>query len=102
MQSTGKFTRVVENFMCEHCGADVAGGGYTNHCPVCLWSKHVDVYPGDRAEECQGLMEPKSAFNKGGQWYIVHACTVCGKVKNNKMSDQDDFDLIINLSANPQ
>ncbi|MEK7158524.1 MAG: RNHCP domain-containing protein, partial [Patescibacteria group bacterium] len=43
------FQRRVEDFTCESCGAQVTGDGYTNHCPQCLVSKHVDVYPGDRA-----------------------------------------------------
>lgn len=36
------FTRVIEDFICENCGTEVKGNGYTNHCPKCLWSKHVD------------------------------------------------------------
>ncbi|MFN2146641.1 MAG: RNHCP domain-containing protein, partial [Anaerolineales bacterium] len=36
-----KFQRRIEYFICEHCGAEVSGVGFTNHCPVCLWSKHV-------------------------------------------------------------
>ncbi|WP_265181671.1 RNHCP domain-containing protein [Geomicrobium sp. JCM 19055] len=33
-------------------------GSYRNHCPSCLYSKHVDVIPGDRASTCHSLMEP--------------------------------------------
>ena len=51
-----RFTRVVEDFTCGQCGAAVTGDGYTNHCPLCLWSRHVDINPGDRAAECGGLM----------------------------------------------
>ena len=53
-----QFVRRREDFVCEHCGTKVVGDGYTNHCPKCLWSKHVDIMPGDRAEDCQGLMRP--------------------------------------------
>ena len=53
-----QFQRKKENFVCEHCGQEVIGNGYTNHCPSCLHSKHVDINPGDRAETCGGLMEP--------------------------------------------
>jgi hypothetical protein len=52
------FKKTKEDFVCEHCGKPVVGNGYTNHCPECLWSKHVDVNPGDRAATCLGLMEP--------------------------------------------
>ena len=43
-----------QSFTCANCGAAVsplAGGGYRNHCPVCLHSLHVDVNPGDRAAD---------------------------------------------------
>ncbi|MBL8805443.1 MAG: RNHCP domain-containing protein [Rhodospirillales bacterium] len=73
-----KFQRKVENFVCANCGRSVSGDGYTNHCPHCLWSAHVDVNPGDRAETCGGLMRPVSVETKGGDWSLVHACTVCG------------------------
>ena len=53
-----RFNRRIEDFTCEHCGTEVHGNGYTNHCPNCLWSKHVDINPGDRAADCGGLMEP--------------------------------------------
>jgi len=52
-----RFQKRIEDFVCERCGAFVKGTGYTDHCPECLWSKHVDVNPGDREAECGGLME---------------------------------------------
>ena len=60
-----KFTKRVEDFICEKCGTKNVGTGFTNHCFKCLWSKHVDINPGDRAESCQGMMEPfKIDFEK--------------------------------------
>ncbi|MBU3901416.1 RNHCP domain-containing protein, partial [Patescibacteria group bacterium] len=47
MQSK-KFQRKIEDFVCGHCGPKIKGTGYTDHCPKCLWSQHVDVNPGDR------------------------------------------------------
>ena len=55
---TRRFARTVEDFVCEKCGTQVEGDGYTNHCPHCLWSRHVDVNPGDRKATCKGMMEP--------------------------------------------
>ena len=63
-----QFNRKKENFVCENCGEKVEGNGYTNHCPNCLWSKHVDINPGDRQEECKGLMVPVD-LEKQGQDY---------------------------------
>jgi hypothetical protein len=92
---TKRFLRKIEDFTCEHCGAAVKGQGYTNHCPVCLWSKHVDVFPGDRQAECQGMMGPVSIDVKRGQYLILHRCTKCGFEKRNKSAPDDDFEAIL-------
>lgn len=94
-----KFQRRIEDFTCEHCGALVTGDGYTNHCPVCLWSKHVDVNPGDRAADCGGLMEPVGAEQKSGEIIIVHRCVECHHIKRNRTASADDFDLLVELLA---
>jgi Zn finger protein HypA/HybF involved in hydrogenase expression len=89
-----KFQRTVEDFVCENCGAKVQGNGYTNHCPVCLWSKHVDVNPGDRANPCGGLMEPVDTYFKAQQWYLKHRCQKCELEKNIKIAKEDNFGII--------
>jgi hypothetical protein len=82
-----------EGFVCERCGADVAPlakGSCRNHCPQCLWSKHVDDVPGDRAAGCGGLMEPVAVEQDGRRgWMIVHRCTRCGMVRRNKAALTD-------------
>lgn len=98
MPST-KFRKKIEDFVCENCGAAVKGNGFTNHCPRCLYSKHVDIFPGDRAEACGGLMKPIMTGESGGEWFIIHKCQKCGKEQKNKTSKDDDFDEIISLSA---
>ncbi len=50
-------------FKCLNCGKIVSDSRFMgtenrNHCPFCLWSKHVDIKPGDRAQLCHGLMKP--------------------------------------------
>jgi hypothetical protein len=88
---SSKFIKTEEDFTCEHCGAAVAGSGYTNHCPVCLWSKHVDVNPGDRAADCQGLMPPIGYLAEAGGYTLIHCCERCGHRKPNKMAANDDL-----------
>lgn len=92
------FTRTVEDFTCGHCGAFVTGTGFTNHCPKCLWSKHVDVDPGDRAASCGGLMEPLSLEGSSPEYDIVHRCTVCGFTRRNKTAGGDDPAEIVRLA----
>ncbi len=94
-----RFERTKEDFVCGNCGRAVHGNGYTNHCPKCLWSRHVDVNPGDRAATCGGLMEPIDAELKKGEWVILHRCVICGFERKNKTVPDDDFDAILKLSV---
>lgn len=97
---SSKFQRRIENFVCEHCGKKIVGNGYTNHCPHCLHSKHVDIYPGDRECACQGLMEPISVEPKKDGYVIVFKCQKCGFVKKNKSAENDDFEAILEIARN--
>ncbi len=99
--NTRRFQKTIENFVCEKCGFVTKGTGYTNHCPHCLWSKHVDINPGDRQSGCKGMMKPVAVEIKGQKYIIVHHCTKCGIVKRNKASVDDNFDVILQLSTNP-
>ena len=92
-----KFSRKIEDFVCEHCGAEVVGNGYTNHCPKCLWSKCVDVNPGDRASKCGGMMKPVAAEVSGDGYVITHKCEKCGKSKRQRAADDDSVDEIIKI-----
>ena len=98
MDQPRKFTRTTENFECEHCGSAVEGDGYTNHCPECLWSKHVDIHPGDRASTCLGLMKPISVESKDGGYILLHSCTKCGFEKRNKVQAIDRFDTVLEIA----
>ena len=93
------FIKTTENFTCEKCGFFVEGNGYTNHCPECLWSKHVDVFPGDRAGNCGGMMEPIRVEKKGKEYTIIHKCIVCGFEKPNKAVSEDSFQMLVQITA---
>jgi hypothetical protein len=92
------FTKVVEDFTCGHCGAKVRGTGYTNHCPKCLWSEHVDIEPGDRAEKCGGMMEPVGVEGSSPEYRIVHVCQTCGAVRRVDAARDDDPQAIVALA----
>lgn len=91
---TKRFQRKIENFKCDHCGKEVTGSGYTNHCPECLWSKHVDIFPGDRGNECKGMMRPVDAFQKTGKWWVVQQCEKCGEQFRVKLFPEDSLDVV--------
>lgn len=89
-----RFQRMVEDFVCERCGARNTGDGYTNHCRECLYSKHVDVHPGDRAASCGGLMRPVDVLRSAGRWKLVHECERCGFRRANRVRDEETDALI--------
>ena len=92
-----KFKRKIEDFKCRHCGTVVKGGGYTDHCPECLWSRHIDINPGDRKEKCKGMMEPIDVETKNDKYIIYYKCTLCGYRHRVKSVPDDDLESIINL-----
>ncbi|WP_293895481.1 RNHCP domain-containing protein, partial [Sphaerochaeta sp. UBA5856] len=58
----------ADDFICVHCGMPVSGLAWgtkhRNHCPHCLYSRHVDMRPGDRACLCKGTMQPIALWQK--------------------------------------
>jgi hypothetical protein len=92
-----KFTRKIEDFVCAHCGAEVVGNGYTDHCPKCLWGRHVDVFPGDRLNQCQGILEPIGTEKKNSQFRIIYRCQVCQKMVVNRIATNDDFEKLLEV-----
>ena len=95
-----RFTRVVEDFTCCNCGAKVKGTGYTDHCPNCLWSLHVDNFPGDRSSECKGKMKPTRAVYENDGYTVEYVCMKCGTRKKFKAAGNDNKELLLKLVAN--
>lgn len=96
-------------FVCEHCGREVTpvtDGSYRNHCPFCLYSKHVDVRPGDRASVCGGLMKPVGIKRSKKGFQIIHRCLRCRALRVNRIAEHtdqpDDLDAIVRLLQHPQ
>ncbi len=94
------FQRKKENFKCDNCGFYVLGDGYTDHCPKCLYSKHVDINPGDRQGICCGLMKPVGFEIKHGKYLIKYKCLKCGFLHQVKMAKNDDFKILVDLANN--
>lgn len=99
MTTLKKFSRRREDFVCENCGRCVKGNGYTNHCPRCLWSKHVDINPGDRLSECKAMMEPIQFEILKGAYVITHQCTRCDHSRKNKMANDDSLEAMLALTS---
>jgi len=75
-----------EAFTCAHCGHQVPPQGRTarDHCPRCLRSRHVDRVPGDRAEDCGGLLDPVRIELRHGETLIHYRCRSCGANRVNR------------------
>ena len=100
-------TRQFGDFKCCQCGLAVsadplhAGVQHRNHCPYCLWSRHVDLAAtGDRLCACKGPMPPvglcfkrrqkKYASQRPGELMLVHRCQLCGAVSLNRVAADDN------------
>lgn len=98
MNEEKRFQRKKEDFVCEKCKTKVKGDGYTDHCPTCLWSKHVDISPGDRKASCKGMMEPSSVNIKGDGFIIYYRCIRCGLENRVKSTSKDNTEEIIKIN----
>jgi hypothetical protein len=94
------------DFDCRHCQRRVSadarhsGVNHRNHCPYCLWSRHMDLHaPGDRLSACKGGMRPiglafkhrhkRYASAQPGELMLVHRCVACGAVSLNRTAADD-------------
>jgi len=94
------------DFDCCHCRLRVSaepllsGVHNRNHCPYCLWSRHVDLREaGDRLAACKGPMKPaglafkrlhkKYAPAQPGELMLVHHCAGCGALRLNRVAADD-------------
>ncbi len=96
-----QFHEIDEAFICEKCGFRVDKLGYScrDHCPNCLYSKHVDKNPGDRKNNCQGLMKPIAMEKFKDTYKIIYVCEKCKKEHKNIMAKDDNINVLINLSV---
>ena len=102
------------DFKCLHCHGYVSaaellsGVGNRNHCPYCLWSRHLDLFTaGDRLAACKAPMHPvgltlKRSHNKyasavGGELMLVHVCMDCERISINRIAADDVSEAIIEV-----
>ena len=105
-----------QGFTCRHCNMyitcepAIAGVQNRNHCPYCLWSRHLDWrVAGDRLAGCRAAMQPvglttkhsrnKYAGERDGELMLIHRCTVCAKLVINRIAADDSASLILALLA---
>lgn len=83
-----------------------SGVGNRNHCPICLWSRHLDQFTaGDRLAFCRAGMQPvglttkrtakKYAAHSGGELMLIHCCVNCGRLSINRIAADDDAESLL-------
>ena len=95
-----RFNMIDEEFICENCGRKIEKLNYSarDHCNYCLYSKHVDIMPGDRLNTCLGLLKPIGIEKYKNTYKIIYKCEKCHQEHKNIMADDDNFNDIINAS----
>jgi hypothetical protein len=101
-------------FRCLHCRADISaefpqsGVRNRNHCPYCLWSRHLDWRSaGDRLSSCKGAMRPigltlknvrkKYGDAQAGELMVIHQCVECRCVSINRIASDDWTDILVEI-----
>jgi len=78
------------------------GTSHRNHCPFCLWSRHLDEQPGDRRSPCRGPMQPIGVeVRRDGEWAIIHRCTSCNALRANRIAGDDRELALLALALRP-
>jgi hypothetical protein len=96
----------LDTFRCLQCRRHVPlsafGTQHRNHCPSCLWSRHLDVTPGDRRASCGSRMEPIAVtIRPGGEWVLIHRCAGCGVLHENRIAGDDSVFALMAIAARP-
>jgi len=95
-----------ETFQCICCRQPIRtsalGTRHRNHCPHCLWSRHVDDAIGDRGSACNQPMAPIAVtVDDCGEWSLVHRCTGCGRLRTNRIAGDDSEMALLALALRP-
>ena len=94
------FKKNDNEFICINCGKKVEKLKYTSrdHCNECLYSIHVDIFPGDRKNECWGTLVPINIIetSKKGK-VIIYKCSKCGSQVRNIVAQDDNIDTIYKI-----
>ena len=91
------FVKNDNEFICVNCNQKVEKLKYTSrdHCNQCLYSIDVDITPGDRANDCKGILVPINVIetSKKGK-VIIYRCSKCKKEIRNVVAKDDNQEAI--------
>ncbi|NLU68006.1 RNHCP domain-containing protein [Streptomyces sp. HNM0574] len=99
-------TARTETFGCLRCGLTVAAfapdGRRREHCPGCLYSRHLTDHVEGGPSDCGARMTPISvAVLRGGDWALVHRCARCHELTSHPVCGDDNQLLLMRLAVRP-
>lgn len=114
---SARYSRIVQldqEFTCVNCGLHVifaphiAGVQNRNHCPYCLWSRHLDWRnAGDRLSNCRAAMAPiglttkhgrnRYARERDGELMLIHRCSACAALAINRIAADDSTETLFEV-----
>lgn len=89
----------IDTFACAWCGLTVSaygpGGARREHCPSCLYARHV-------SESCQGRMSPIAvAVPRAGDWRVIHRCVRCDELTSHPVCGDDNQLVLMRIAVSP-
>jgi DNA-directed RNA polymerase subunit RPC12/RpoP len=94
-----KFQKNNQTFVCINCKEQVPPHPTSSrdHCSYCLFGLHVDLNPGDRANNCKGVLEPIGVETLNQKERIVYRCKKCNELIKNITAPDDNRKMITDL-----
>lgn len=111
---TRHYLSSFKEFRCSHCHVIVpcanliSAVNNRNHCPYCLWSRHLDLFSaGDRLSACKAPMKPvglaikrsRDRYRSGprGELMLIHVCVECNSPSINRIAADDHPEAILSI-----
>jgi DNA-directed RNA polymerase subunit RPC12/RpoP len=96
-----KFIKNNQSFTCVNCGREVEKHSTSSrdHCNYCLFGLHVDINPGDRLNECKGLLKPIGIKLSNRKNQIAYECQLCHKKVLCVVASDDNRQQLLKLAG---
>ncbi|GAA0939738.1 RNHCP domain-containing protein [Nonomuraea longicatena] len=96
----------TETFTCVRCGLTATtaspAGVRRNHCPRCLYSRHVVDHVEGGPSECGARMAPIAvAVLRDGDWALIHRCVTCGELTSSPIAGDDNQFILMRMAVRP-
>ncbi|MBB1246207.1 RNHCP domain-containing protein [Streptomyces durbertensis] len=96
----------TDTFDCVRCGLTVTtfspDGERRNHCPSCLYSRHLVDQAAGGPSDCGARMAPISiAVLRDGRWAVIHRCVRCHELTSSPVCVDDNQLVLMRTAVRP-